>query len=82
MKNDDIELFKDLINERVVNDGNTTKKSNKKLVDIELQYEQENDKTLLQVAVDEGKEAALKVRTLTNPKHIFRCRKLTCIQPI
>ena len=67
MKNDDIELFKDLINERVVNDGNTTKKNNKKLVDIELQYEEENDKTLLQVAVDEEKEEVLKVRNHNDP---------------
>ena len=61
LKNDDIDLFRDLVNERVVNDGSNARKGNKKLVDIELQYEDENDKTLLQVAVDEGKAEALQV---------------------
>ena len=47
-----------------MNDGSSTKKGTRKIVDIELQYEQENDKTLLQLAVDEGKAEALQVKIL------------------
>ena len=47
-----------------MNDGSSAKKGNRKIVDIELQYEQENDKTLLQLAVDEGKAEALQVKIL------------------
>ena len=47
-----------------MNDGSFAKKGNRKIVDIELQYEQENDKTLLQLAVDEGKAEALQVKNL------------------
>ena len=64
LKNGDIDLFRDLVNETVVNDGYKARKGSKKIVDIELQYEEENDKTLLQVAVDEGKVEALQVTIL------------------
>ena len=47
-----------------MNDGFKARKGSKKIVDIELQYEEENDKTLLQVAVDEGKVEALQVTIL------------------
>jgi hypothetical protein len=64
LKNKELQLFNDLINERV-DDGNTiskrSKTTNRKLVDIEAQYEIDNDKTLLQVATDEGNAEALKV---------------------
>ena len=47
------------------------RKGNKKLVDIELQYEQENDKTLLQLAVDEGKAEALQVKNSNSLRPII-----------
>ena len=64
LKNKELALFSDLINERV-DDGNIISKRSKttsrKLVDIEAHYEVDNDKTLLQVATDEGNLEALKV---------------------
>ena len=57
--------MKDLINEKTQNDENThsskSKRGNQKLVNIEEQYEGDNDKTLLQVATDNGNVEALKV---------------------
>ena len=64
LKNKELELFNDLINERI-DDGNIisklSKTTSRKLVDIEAHYEVDNDKTLLQVATDEGNVEALKV---------------------
>ena len=54
-----------------MNDGFKARKGSKKIVDIELQYEEENDKTLLQVAVDEGKVEALQVTILGTYHSIF-----------
>ena len=71
LKNGDIDLFRDLVNETVVNDGYKARKGKKKIVDIELQYEEENDKTLLQVAVDDGKVEALQVTILRTYHCIF-----------
>ena len=64
LKNKELELFNDLINERVDNGNIISKRSkttSRKLVNIEAQYEVDNDKTLLQVATDEGNVEALKV---------------------
>ena len=73
LKNGDIDLFRDLVNETVVNDGYKARKGKKKIVDIELQYEEENDKTLLQLAVDDGKVEALQVTIFKDISlYIFR----------
>ena len=54
-----------------MNDGSSAKKGNRKIVDIELQYEQENDKTLLQLAVDGGKAEALQVKNSNSLRPII-----------
>ena len=58
-----------------MNDGFKARKGSKKIVDIELQYEEENDKTLLQVAVDEGKVEALQVTILGTYHSIVRFQR-------
>ena len=61
LKNNEVGLFKDLINEAIDDERKTSKTTNRKLVDIEAKYDADNDKTLLQVATDEGNVEAIKV---------------------
>ena len=66
LKNGDFELLRDLINEKNADQNsrsNKRKKGDGKLIDVEATYEGDNDKTLLQIATDNGNEEAVKVIT-------------------
>ena len=66
LQNGEVELFKDLINEKV-QDGNnrsiSPKSKDGKLINIEEQYNDHSDKTLLQVATDVENVEAVRVRS-------------------
>ena len=66
LQNGELELFQDLINEKV-QDGqkNLVSQKNKggKLINIEEQYSDHSDKTLLQVATDVENVEAVRVRS-------------------
>ena len=66
LTNGELELFQDLINEKV-QDGqkNLISQKNKggKLINIEEQYSDHSDKTLLQVATDVENAEAVRVRS-------------------
>ena len=66
LQNGELELFLDLINEKV-QDGQKSLISQKskggKLINIEEQYSDHSDKTLLQVATDVENVEAVRVRS-------------------
>ena len=66
LQNGELELFQDLINEKVQDGQNRSispKGKDGKLINIEEQYNDHSDKTLLQVATDVENVEAVRVRS-------------------
>ena len=66
LKNGDLQLLQDLLNEKVLDDATSpgsrsSKGTTKKLVDVDAKYEDENEKTMLHIAADHENGEGVKV---------------------